>query len=60
MWKHEASIFIYAIPPKLLSLCIYRKSYKNFDLCMAFCTYIKYNQDNERYMHRKEGLYAVK
>ena len=25
-----------------------------------FCTYIKYNQDNERYMHRKEGLYAVK
>ena len=27
---------------------------------MAFCTYIKYNQDSERYMHRKEGLYAVK
>ena len=52
--------FINAIAPKLLLLCIYRKSYKNFDLCMAFCTYIKYNQDNERYMHRKEGLYAVK
>ena len=51
---------LYAITSKLLSLCIYRKSYKNFDLCMAFCTYIKYNQNNERYMQRKEGLYAVK
>lgn len=27
---------------------------------MVFCTYIKYNQDNEGYMQRKEGLYAVR
>ena len=39
---------------------VFKENDSNCDLCMAFCTYIKYNQDNERYMRRKEGLYAIK